>query len=256
MICWYNLRSDNIKLSSQIATEKEQLQTNLRKECSVLEKKEVSLQAEIERIAKSEKATSERLKKDSIQELEDAKKRWHQAERDEFKKREQKLSPKLKRDAAKAVEPKIRQLMEKHQEEIDRLQRESARELDSYKLELFKKSNIQFKVEASKIRDTERKRLEKFECEWMVKQEEMRLDHDAEMKKVRKEHDQRMSMNKKQFEAEKRECLDQHEIDMDDVKKSLDIEMEYIRVNHDREMAIMEEEYVEKMTERQRLCEK
>ena len=94
----------------------------------------------------------ERLKGEGVRELENAKKSWQQAEKDELKKRDQKISLKLKQDAAKKIEPKLRELIENHKEEAERLQREANRELDYYRLKLYKCSNEEYRKETTSCR--------------------------------------------------------------------------------------------------------
>jgi len=126
----------------------------------------------------------DKLKGEGTQELENAKKCWQQTEKDGLKKRDQKMSSKVKQDAAKAIEPKLHQLMENHKEEIERLEREANRTLDYFRLELYKRSNEEYRKETNKIRDDERSRMSHLENEWTAKMEASRRDRDNETKKI------------------------------------------------------------------------
>ena len=114
--------------------------------CQKLEKKETRLKADIEANLTSEKQTCEQLKTEGEVDIQQCQQSWRQAEESNLRKHEQKISSKLKRDAAKAVEPQLRHLMETNKEELDRLQREATREIDCYRLGLFRKINKEFKL--------------------------------------------------------------------------------------------------------------
>ena len=222
-------------------SEQEQIRDTLAKDCDALEKKVVSLQSDIERTAKSEQDICERLKREGAQALEDAKKSWQQSEKEELKKRDQKMSPKLKRDAAKAVEPKLRQLMERNKEDIERLEREAARELDCYKLELYKRSNEEYRRETNKIRAEERDRISYIQHEWLGKLENSRRQHEDEVNKIRKEFEERSVLIQQQFHK--------------DAQHAEALEMEQIANTHERQMSEMEDEYADKMVDKKRSCE-
>ena len=83
---------------------------------------------------------------------------------------------KLKKDAAKAVEPKLRHLIERNKEEFERMEREAERELEFYKLELYKRTNEEFRIETNKFRDGERTRILNLENDWIAKMEIARRD--------------------------------------------------------------------------------
>ena len=104
----------------------------------MLEKKMSAIKSDIVRKEKYKDVTCEKLIQEGSQQLEEAKKSWQQAEKDSLKKKDQQMSDKLRKDAAKNVEPKLRQLIERNKEDIERLEREAARELDCHKLELFR----------------------------------------------------------------------------------------------------------------------
>ena len=101
-------------------------------------------------------------------------------------------------------------MMEKNKEEIERLEREAARELDCYKLLMYKQSNAEFKKETNKIRADERKRTEKLEAEWVSKMEMKGNVFDIETKGVRMEHKQMAVMVKRRFNAGRQQCIDEH----------------------------------------------
>ena len=211
-----------------------------------------SLEAEIIKVTTSEREMCERLKGEGAQELEIAKKSWQQAEKDDLKKRDQKRSLKLKQDAAKKIEPKLRELMENHKGEAERLQREANRELDYYRLELYKRSNEEYRKETNKIRDNEGRRMSHLENESRAKLETYRIEQEDEMMKIREEYDQRADMMKRQFSAEKQKFAEEHQINLIDAQKAEDLEMEQTRVQHLREMVDMEEEYTEQMAQKQK----
>lgn len=209
---------------------------------SSLEKEASSLVAEITKTTTSEREMCERLKGEGVRELENAKKSWQQAEKDELKKRDQKISLKLKQDAAKKIEPKLRELMKNHEEDAERLQREANRELDYYRLKLYK----------NKIRDNEERRMSHLENELRAKLESCRIEQENEMKKIREEYDQRADMMKRQFSADKQKFAEEHQINLIDAQKAEDLEMEHARVQHLKEMVDMEEEYTEQMAQKQK----
>ncbi len=219
---------------------------------SSLEKEASSLVAEITKTTTSEREMCERLKGEGAQELENAKKSWQQAEKDELKKRDQKISLKLKQDAAKKIEPKLRELMENHKEEAERLQREANRELDYYRLELYKRSNEEYRKEMNKIRDNEERRMSHLENELRSKLESCRIEQENEMKKIREEYDERADMMKRQFSADKHKFAEEHQINLIDAQKAEDLEMEQTRVQHLKEMVDMEEEYTGQMAQKQK----
>ena len=219
---------------------------------SSLEKEASSLVAEITKTTASEREMCERLKGEGAQELENAKKSWQQAEKDELKKRDQKISLKLKQDAAKKIEPKLRELMENHKDEAERLQREANRELDYYRLELYKRSNEEYRKETNKIRDNEERRMSHLENELRAKLESCRKEQENEMKKIREEYDQRADMMKRQFSADKHKFAEEHQINLIDAQKAEDLEMEHTRVQHLKEMIDMEEEYTGQMAQKQK----
>ncbi|KAL7550907.1 hypothetical protein ACHAWF_014117 [Thalassiosira exigua] len=246
-------RIDGVKSEHErVMGEKERLKETVQKDCDSLEKKLHRIQTDIEKMSTSERDMCEKLKRDGSRELEEAKKSWQQAEKEELKKRDQKLSPKLKRDAAKAVEPKLRQLMERNKEEIERLERESARELDYNKLELYKRSNEEYKAETKKIRAEERKRMEKFENEWLVKLDSARRECEDEMKAVRRAHEQRAKCMEQQFNAEKQQALDAHEAILREEALAQDSKMQQVRAQHEHEMRVLEDDHSRKLTHKQK----
>ena len=214
------------------------------------------VQDEIERLSKAEEEICDRVRKDGQRNLEEASMSWQHLEREEIKKRDQKISPKLKRDAAKAVEPKLRLMMEKNKEKITRLEREKARELDCYRLHLYKVSNQEFKKETSNIRVNERNRNTQLEAEWIAKLESSGARHEIEIERLQHEHDQRATTIKCQFNADKQKCIDEHVR----MKKEAGVyelrQVEDTRVRHDSEMKVMEDKYAKKKVQRRFLLSK
>ena len=235
--------------------EQEKLANALETECNSLQTNFTQLKVNIEKITKSEEEMSEKLKTNGAHELEEAKKGWAHSEQAELKKRDIKLSPKLKKDSAKAVEPKLRQLTERNKEEIERLEREAARELDCHKLELYAKANREFKKEVSLIRSEERKRVEKSEADWMARLETERIEHEADTKKAHHDHQQRYAMLRQQFNADKQKCINEHDVILEDAKKAETIELDQMQASHKREMAAIDEDNSNEMAQRHNSCE-
>ena len=146
-------------------------------------------------------------------------------------------------------------MMEKNKEEIERLEREAARELDCYKLVMYKQSNGEFKKETNKIRVDERKRTEKLEAEWIAKMETKGNVFDIEMKGVRMEHKQRAVMVKRQFNAGRQKCIDEYGAVQEEAQVNGSRQMEQLRVRHEREMTDMEDEYSERLRQKLKSCE-
>ena len=115
-------------------SEQTRINEDLAKQHKTLKKEEASLKLSLERIISLERNACKKMHQDGIAQLEKAKSSWQYSEKNDFRKREQKLIPKIKREAAKMVESKLRKLSEKHSDEIQSLEREMARELQSYKL--------------------------------------------------------------------------------------------------------------------------
>jgi hypothetical protein len=220
-----------------------------------VEKQIRSLEAEIVKIATSDKEMCERLKVDGVQELENAKKSWQQTEKDELKKRDVKMSVELKKNAAKAIEPKLRQMMENQSCEIESVQREANRELDYYRLELFKRSNEEYKKATNGIRDDERSRLSHLENEWRVKIDTSRRERDNEMERIREEYEQRAGIMKRQYNADKQKLEDEHQTNLTDAQRANDLEKEQSRMRHEKETVKMEVEYESKMAQKQKTIE-
>lgn len=207
--------------------------------------------AELEKIAINRKETCERLKKEGLADMQVSKKSWAHAEENDMEKKERKLASKLKRDAANAVEPKLRQLIETNAEELDRLQRQAARELDSYKLELFSKMNREFKTESDNIRKMERQRNEQLEGDLMRKLNALQTSHLNDIEKKAKEHEHRMQIIKQQFDTDKQRLIREHEVAQEDAKNTLESQMNQVSRAHQLELATMEKEHKDKIRTRQ-----
>lgn len=192
----------------------------------------------------------ERMHQDGRVDLQQAKRSWQQAEEADLNRREHKLSAKLKKDAAKAVEPKLKHLMEMNTEELARLQRQSAREIDSYRVELFGKLNKEFKTQADKIRETERQRTESIEKDWMVKLEEVRARHCAEMDKAAKDHEVHMQMQRQQHDTVKQRIIHEHKAAMEDNQRLNHCQMEEATLKHDREMKSLHTQHKDRVRNR------
>ena len=193
----------------------------------------------------------ESLRRDGSQALQDAKKSWAQTEKEEIKRREQRLSPKLKAQAAKAIEPKLKTRMERNKEDLDRLEREASRELDCYKLELHRMSNDAFRRETMKIRDEERQRTSHERQQWFQNLEQSRAKHENEMRKTTHSNAKRVEMMEQQFNVDKQECIDEHEEQV----RRVEAEMKKLEEQHLQDMRDIEEEFANKLIEKQRSCE-
>ncbi len=242
----------NLILCTQVSAEHERTREALSRGNTSVEKQIHSLEAEIVKTATSDRETRERLKVEGAQELENAKKGWQQAERDELKKRDAKMSAELKKNAAKAIEPKLRQMMENQTCEIERVQREASRELDYYRLELFKRSNEEYKKATNIIRDEERSRLSHTENEWSVKIDTYRRERDNEMQRIREEHERRADVMKRRYNADKQKLDDDHQTNLIEAQRAGELENEQSRMRHEKEMVNMEEEYESKMAQMQK----
>ncbi|KAL3821943.1 LOW QUALITY PROTEIN: hypothetical protein ACHAXA_004431 [Cyclostephanos tholiformis] len=252
---WKTRLEDAKAEHDKVSGEQERTREALALGNSSVEKQIKSLEVEIVKTATSERDMCERIKVEGAQELENAKKNWQQAERDDLKRRDQKLSSKLKQDAAKAIEPKLRKMMENQSCEIERVQREANRELDYYRLELYKRSNEEYKKVTSRFRDDERSRLSHLENEWSVKIDTSRRERDSAMQRIREEYEQRADMMKRQYNAEKTKLDDEHQIHLIEAERDVDMEKKQYCGQHDREMVDMEEEYESKMTQKQKTIE-
>ena len=239
-------RNDSAKEEhDKITSDQEELRKTLTKECNSLEKKIARLQLDIEKTVNC--SMCESLRRDGSQALQDAKKSWAQTEKEEVKRLDQRLSPKLKSQAAKAIEPKLRQLMERNKEMDLRLEREASRELDCYKLELYRMSNDAFRRETRKIRDEERDRTSHLQQQWFQNIEQSRAKQEVEIRKTTK----RAEMMEQQFNADKQECIDEHE----EYARGVEIETKKLGEQHVRDMVDMDDEFANKMIEKQRSCE-
>jgi hypothetical protein len=227
-----------------------QVQSELLAACEKLEKKEARMVIDIEKVGASKNETIERLQSEGASDLKQANKMWDQAEENDLKRREQKLSAKLKKDAAKKIEPRLRALMETNAEELARHQRQAAREIDSYRLELFSKMNRQFKVECDNIRMHERQRAEKLESEWTAKLEEVRSRHCSEMDKVTKDHERRMQLQKKQHDIDMQRITDEHEVAIEDAQRAFSSRMEQITMQYERDLISMENKHTDEVNNR------
>ena len=208
----------------------------------------------LDKLTSSESETCERMYREGANELQHCKKSWQQAEENDLKNREKKLAPKLRKDAAKKVEPRLRQLMEENTEELARLQRQSARELDSYKMELHRKMNKEFRAEADRIRETEREQVLKLEGEWMIKVEQVRVQNCDALNKTTKEHEQRMQLIKQQHNIQIQRLTHDREVAMEDAKRDLDSRLEDETRAHERIMAKMDADHKDKLSSKRIEC--
>ena len=231
----------------KVTSDQEELNKTLTKECNSLEKKIVRLQLDIEKTVNTENDICQRLRRDGSQALLDS----SQTEKEEIKRREQRLLPKLKAQAAKAIEPKLRQLMERNKEDLDRLEREASRELDCYKLELYRMSNDAFRRQTIKIRDEEKQRTSHLQQQWFQNLEQSRAKHENEMRKTTSLYAKRGEMMGQQFNADKQECIDEHEEQV----RTVEVEMKNLEEQHLQDMRDIEEEFANKLIEKQRSCE-
>lgn len=233
----------------------DKLKETLTIDCEMMEKQVVSIQAEIARAILSEKEICDRLRSDGTRALDDARRMWQQAEKDELKKNDHKTSLKLKKDAAKAVESKLRQLIERNKEELERMERETERELEFYKLELFKRSNEEFRKATNKMRDDERSRVLNLENDWIAKLEIARREREHDLKKICDEFEQRADILKRQLTADNQRIADEHQTSMAEAQMAVEMELEQVRAQHEQEMVELEEGYRIKMAQQQKSSE-
>lgn len=241
--------------NSKCLKSQEHLRQSLTKDCETMEKQVDSMQAEISQLALSENEICNKLRADGARDLDDARKMWQQAEKDELKKKDHKLSVKLKKDAAKLVEPKLRQLIERNKEEIDRMERESEREIEFYKLELYKRSIDEYRQQLNKIRDDEKSRVLNLENDWMAKMEFVRREHEHELKKVREEFGERADILKRQLHVNKQRIANEHQTALKEAQDAVGNELARVHSHHEQEMAELEEDYRIKMAQKKKMFE-
>ena len=144
--------------------------------------------------------------------------------------------------------------MEENTEELARLQRQSARELDSYKMELYSQMNKNFRVEADRIREVERQRTEKQQGEWMSKVEQVRVQNCDALSKTTKEHEQRMQLMKQQHTIQIQRLTHDQEVAMEVAKRDLDSKLEDSTRTHERTMAKMDADHKDKLSSKRTEC--
>ena len=249
---WKKRHEDAREEHDKHVNELEKTREALTQSIPLMQKQIDSLQAEILKTTTSENDMCERLKAEGARELENERVHWQMAERNELQMRDKRISSKLKQDAAKAIEPKLRQMMEGHKEELERLEKVLARELDFYRLELYKRANEEFRKESNTIREEKKSRSSHLEKEWTQKLENARKERENELWKVREEYEQRRDEIKKQFKACKQKRIEDHQTDLTEVKKLEDLEMEQIRARHEKSLGALEVEYKARAVQQQK----
>jgi hypothetical protein len=240
---------------AQFMNDQDKRKVSLTRECEMMEKQVTSLLAEMTRTTLSEKEMCDRLRADGARALEDCRRMWQQAEKDELKKKDRKMSVKLKKDAAKAVESKLRQLFERNKEEVEHMEREAARELEFYKLELYKRANEEFRKETNKIRDNERSRMLSIENDWIAKMEITRRESEHELRKICEEFHQSADILKRHLSTDTQRIVDEHQASVADAQMAVEGEKERVRAQHEHEMAVLEEDHRVKVAQQQKSSE-
>ena len=229
---------------------------NLTKQHKALMKEELSLKLALERVITMERDTCNKLQEDGAKELAKAKANWLYSEKNEFRKREQKLIPKIKREAAKMVELKLRKLSEKHSDEIRSLERETAREVESYKLELYRNSQKICKNERRKVEAAEKRFRDSVEQEWTTTLEDTRAETHKEMTAQKQAHDETMEAHRAKHEMDKKRRLDQHEMDLKEAKILLEASLAQQRLSKDFKLKSLQHKLDEEITLRKAKMQK
>jgi hypothetical protein len=252
---WKQVFEDAEAKHDQAIDEQTRTNENLANQHEVLMKKEASLKLSLERVISVERDTCKKLQEDGAKELEKAKSNWLYSENNEIRKREQKLIPKIKRDAAKMVELKLRKLSEKHKDEIRSLERETARELESYKLELYRNSRKICKNERRQVEATEKRLIDSIEQEWSLKIEDARMENHREMTALKQSHEETMESLRKQHERDKERRLQQHDIDLKEAMTLKDACLAQQRLSNDCELKALEDKFDKEITLRKAMIQ-
>ena len=250
-----NFKDANVKHSHATA-EQAKLNDDLAKQHKALKKEEASLKLSLERIISLERDACKKMQEDGAKELEKAKSSWQYSEKNEFRKREQKLIPKIKREAAKMVESKLRQLREKHNDEKLRLEREAARELQSYKLELYRNSHKICKNERRNVEAAEKRLMDNVIYEHDQKIEEVRSEHHNEMAELKLAHEETMDSLRAKYEVDKKRRLEQHEMDLREAKTLMEASLAQQSLSNDVELKALETKCDEEVSIRRRKVQK
>ena len=229
---------------------------NLVKQYKALKKEEATLKRNLERIIRLGRETCKKLEEDGTVELEKAKSNWQYSEKNEFRKMEQKMIPKIKKDVAKMIELKLKKLTEKHEDEIRSLEREAAKELQSYKLELYRNSQRICKNERRNAEAEEKRLLDKLEQEWSLKIEEARSESRREMALAKTAHEDAIESLRVQHELDKKRRLEQHEIDVIEARALAEETLAQQKLKNNVELKALEDKFNEEMVIRRRAMQK
>jgi len=236
--------------------EQAKINEDLAKQHKALKKEEASLKLSLERIISLERDACNKLQEDGANELEKAKSNWLYSEKNEFRKREQKLIPKIKREAAKMVESKLRKLSEKHNDEIRRLERETASELQSYKLELYRNSQKICKNERRTLEAAEKRLLDNVLYGHDQKIEEVRSENNREVTVLKKAHEDTMELLRIQHETDKKRRLEQHEMDLKEARALLDAKLAQQNLRNEVELKALKNKCDEEKNLRKGMLQK
>lgn len=248
---------DNVKMQHDVAIqEQKEINESFSKLHKALLKEEVTLKLRLERIISSERETIKKLEEDGTKELETVKASWLHSEKNEFKRMERKLIPKIKIETAKMVESKLKKLSEKNNDELRRLQREAAGELQSYKLERYRSMQQIIKNERRMIDATEKRLIDSIESEWSEKIEEARAENRNELTILRQNINQNLEALRIRHGNDIKLRMQKHEMDLKDASILMEASLAQQCLSHDCELKALEQTCDEEMSLRRATSQK
>ena len=225
------------------------MRANLKQECAALHKRVEALSANIARTERQEKETLERLKREGDADLQKARLVWQCAEKEGLRKRDRALTPKLKKDAAKQVEPKLKAIIGNHEESFARLERQASRDIEQYKLQLYKQGRERFRSESQAIRSELKLSRDKQETELLSKLALTQGDHERELKSIHDNHSRRMQLLQKQHDISVSGIKRKHVSDKEDISARLASSQQQMEHEHQCELTSLEERHAEALAE-------
>ena len=189
------------------------------------------------------------MKREGEADLQKARLAWQHAEREELKKRDRSLAPKLKKDAAKQIEPKLKAIIDSNDESIVHLERQTSRDIERYKLELYKQSQERFRSESQAIRTELKKSQDKQETELLSKLALTQGDHEKELKSIQNNHSQRMQLLQKQHDISVSGIKQKHMMDKDDMSARTASSLQQMKHQHHCELANLENQHAVALAE-------
>ena len=163
--------------------------------------------------------------------------KWQQAEREELKKRDRSLAPKLKA------------IIDSNEESIVHLERQTSRDIERYKLELYKQSQERFRSESKAIRTELKKSQDKQETELLSKRALTQGDHEKELKSIQNNHSQRMQLLQKQHDISVSGIKQKHLTDKDDKSARTASSLQQIKHQHHCELTNLEKQHAVALAE-------